>query len=806
VEKSLGVEAAHGVWRQLSRSRLSVRLAILSAALTALVTCGTFAALSAQVRNSTRQLLSDELARNGRTLVSLQRDERRHLVLTAALLAESPSLRSAISTYRVEQQAGSGSRADLTATVEHELAKTVHDLGGGTLLATDARGRVFAGYASGHTPQMLGADLSAMPAVRNALDPALAPASDEVYRGGLELGDAYYSVGVAPLILDGFTIGTIVYGEPVDSALAMSLRRSFQGDVVISAGQRIVSSTLASAGPLDAAIDAARAELPVRLGGEEYLIAGIPVGRTQRGTELRITLLQPLGPAVRTLTNALRRDFLLYGALAILLAALGTSMLSRSLLLPLRRFIALIRTGAEQERMDATFDADDASLEIRALNDSFVQLMTSLDGKRNELERRGVELAAANEVLTDEISGRERVERALRDSEAQLRQSQKLEAVGTLAGGIAHDFNNLLTVISGFTQLVQMRLGADHEVAADLREVADASQSAASLTHQLLAFSRKQVLRPQLVHLDEVVRGMERLLQRLIGSHITLAVTHDGDVARITADPGQIEQVVLNLAVNARDAMPDGGTLTIELENVSVTERDRSRSKDLAPGDYVRLVVGDTGTGMPQKVIDRAFDPFFTTKLIGEGTGLGLSMIFGFAKQSKGHVAIESTVGQGTKVSLFLPRASTEVLATTRTIEASSHAVTGETVLVVDDEATVRLVMTDVLTGLGYHFVEAPDGDRALAILRSGQKVDLLVTDVGLPGINGRQLSEMARQLRPGLGILFVTGYAAAASIQGGLNDGTDLLCKPFTLDDFAEKVRSMLADAERRILPAFHS
>jgi PAS domain S-box-containing protein len=392
--------------------------------------------------------------------------------------------------------------------------------------------------------------------------------------------------------------------------------------------------------------------------------------------------------------------------------------------------------------------------------------------------------------------------------EAQLRQAQKMEAVGQLTGGIAHDFNNMLMGVLGGLELVQRRIatGRYDDVDRFIEAARQSGERAAGLTKRLLAFSRSQSLRVEALDADALTRGMVSLLEQTLGESIALSLKAPAALWPVEADASQLENALLNLCINARDAMPDGGTLTIELENVSVTERDRSRSKDLAPGDYVRLVVGDTGTGMPQKVIDRAFDPFFTTKLIGEGTGLGLSMIFGFAKQSKGHVAIASTVGHGTKVSLFLPRASTEVLATTRTIEASSHAVTGETVLVVDDEATVRLVMTDVLTGLGYHFVEAPDGDRALAILRSGQKVDLLVTDVGLPGINGRQLSEMARQLRPGLGILFVTGYAAAANIQGGLNDGTDLLCKPFTLDDFAEKVRSMLADAERRILPAFRS
>ena len=382
--------------------------------------------------------------------------------------------------------------------------------------------------------------------------------------------------------------------------------------------------------------------------------------------------------------------------------------------------------------------------------------------------------------------------------EAQLRQAQKMEAVGQLTGGIAHDFNNMLMGVLGGLEIIQRRIstGRYDDIERFIEAARQSAERAASLTKRLLAFSRSQSLKVEALDAEALTRGMEGLLKQTMGENVAVTLTFLPDLWAVEADPSQLENALLNLAINARDAMPDGGQLTIETTNVSFTERDQARSRDLAPGNYISIAVSDTGAGMPQKVIDRAFDPFFTTKLVGEGTGLGLSMIFGFVKQSQGHVAIESEVGRGTKVTLFLPRASDAVLAKAGLIAApSSPARMGETVMVVDDEATVRLVMTDVLTELGYHFVQAVDGDRALAILRSDQKIDLMVTDVGLPGINGRQLSEMARQLRPGLRILFVTGYAAAARIQGGLNDGTDLLCKPFTLDAFTGKVRCMLAD-----------
>jgi len=405
---------------------------------------------------------------------------------------------------------------------------------------------------------------------------------------GLEVDGHYFGVGVAPLIVDGFTIGTIVVGEPVDSSLVTTLKRDFDGEIVVSAGERIISATLPDSIASIAAREPGNAERALALGPEEYLAAIVPIGKTQRGTPLRITLLQPLTPTVKLLRDALLRDFLIYGLAAVILAGLGAAALTRSVLRPLRAFIQFMGRGAERERLDESFDATGAAREIRALNESFNQLMAALSGKRVELERRGSELAAATEVLTDEV-------RALRDSEAQLRQSQKLEAIGTLAGGIAHDFNNMLTVISGFTQLAMSSLGQEHPVTADLKQVSDAARSAATLTHQLLAFSRKQVMQPRVLDLEMIVSNMEGMLRRLIGSRITLEVSHDGAPARVKADPGQLEQVLLNLTVNARDAMPDGGELHIVTGHRSAA----------SGANQVMLQVRDTGIGMSEEVRDR---------------------------------------------------------------------------------------------------------------------------------------------------------------------------------------------------------
>jgi signal transduction histidine kinase len=777
------------MWRSFRRTGLKVRLAVLSAALAALVTIVTFVALSIKVRSSTEKLIADELNRNGRTLVALQRDSRRQLVLTAALLSESPTLKSALATYRVEQQSGAAQRADLTATVERELQQLGSGLRGEALLATDENGRVFAGYARGAKVEMHGMDLSTLPAVRHALDVSLHTNADEPYLAGLEVGDAYFGVGVAPLILDGYTIGTIVYGERVDSVLATSLRRNFEGDVVISAGPRVISTTLLKTEAESALVKPAQTDKPQLIGNAEYVTAAIPIGTTQRGTPLKVTLLQPLAPVVQPITAALLRDFLLYGLLGVLLAALGAAMLSHSVLRPLEGFIDFMHEGAERERVDREFDAEDASRELRALNESFNLLMTSLGGKRSELERRGAELEAANEVLTDEIRQRERVERALRDSEAQLRQSQKLEAIGTLAGGIAHDFNNMLTVMSGFTQMAIASLGKDHPVAGDLKHVSEAATSAAGLTHQLLAFSRKQVLQPRVLDLEYVVHGMESMIRRLVGPHIFCEVSHAG-VTRIKADPGQLEQVLLNLAVNARDAMPHGGTLTITT--------GQRLNKD--GRENVVLEVRDTGVGMSADTLERVFEPFFTTKEVGKGTGLGLSTVYGIVAQSGGTIEVDSTLGVGTTFRVYFPPATESIVIRGDTESDTELPRGNETILVVDDEEAVLEFVRRTLVSCGYTVLAAHSGVEALARARATPHIDVLLTDVLMPQLSGPQLVERYLEKYPAPCIMYMTGFVDDDTMRLELDEEVLLLRKPFSAAVLARTVRSAI-DA-RRTLP----
>ena len=768
--------------RAFRRTRLSVRLAVLTALLAAATIVASFTALSVQVRASTRQLFTDELAGNQHTLVTLQGDARRHLVLSAALLAESPSLRSAIATYRVERQSTGRARPDLVATVERALAHLGDNLGDGALLVTDETGRVFATSVKGGPAPAPGTDVSVLPAVHNALDPTFTSTGEAPYLSALELGDAYYTVGVAPLILDGYTIGTLIYGERVDSTTVARLRTALDGDVLAAAGSHVIASTMPLETAARVAAGAQNGEL--HIGDVEYLAAPVALGRTQRGTDLRLVMLRPVDPAVRAITHVLRRDFLLYGALAVLLAVLGATVAARSLLRPLWALVAFIRAGADRERADRPFDAEDASLEIRTLNDSFTQLMASLDGRRRELEQRGADLAAANAVLTDEIADRERVERALRDSEMQLRQSQKLEAVGTLAGGIAHDFNNLLTVISGFAQMAAVQIGKDHPAANDLREVTDATRSAAALTHQLLAFSRKQVLQPRILELETVVSGMAGMLRRLIGSPVELRVVHTGEPACVRADPGQLEQVLLNLAVNARDAMPEGGTLTIASGHEGSSPDTRR----------VVLRVTDTGTGMSADVRDRIFEPFFTTKETGKGTGLGLSTVYGIVTQSGGSIAVESAPGAGTTFVITLPVANEAVQAAANSDDDDVLPRGTGTVLVVEDDDHIRSLVQRTLEDCGYAVLAARTGVEALALARTAPRVEVLLTDVMMPQMSGPQLVERFVARFPAPIVIYMTGHVDDAIARLELDAEITLLRKPFTPGVLARTVHAALA------------
>ncbi len=424
---------------------------------------------------------------------------------------------------------------------------------------------------------------------------------------------------------------------------------------------------------------------------------------------------------------------------------------------------------------------------ISRANDGAIRILR-VEGRTYIVDGRPIRIAGVVTDVTDR-----------RLLEEQLRQSQKMEAVGQLTGGLAHDFNNLLTGIAGSLELLQTRVtqGRHGEIDRYVAAALGASKRAAALTHRLLAFSRQQTLDPKSTDANKLIAGMEELVRRTIGPAVALEVIAAGGLWNTLVDPNQLENALLNLAINARDAMPDGGRLTIEAGNKWLDE-PAGRQRELPPGQYVAICVSDTGTGMAPEVVERAFDPFFTTKPIGMGTGLGLSMIYGFARQSGGQVRIYSEVGRGTMVCLYLPRhlGQEEPDGPAAEPERAPRAEQGETVLVVDDEPTVRMLVTEVLEELGYAAIEAADGPSGLKIMQSDVRLDLLITDVGLPGgMTGRQLAEAGRLSRPTLNVLFITGYAENAVLNHGhLAAGMHVLTKPFSLVGLARRIKDLIA------------
>ncbi|SDS54263.1 PAS/PAC sensor hybrid histidine kinase [Halopseudomonas xinjiangensis] len=389
-------------------------------------------------------------------------------------------------------------------------------------------------------------------------------------------------------------------------------------------------------------------------------------------------------------------------------------------------------------------------------------------------------------------------EAELAKAQAQLRQSQKMEAVGQLTGGLAHDFNNLLMAISASLDLIRLRIdqGRPRDTGKYIDAAQGASKRAASLTHRLLAFSRRQTLAPRPVDANELIEGMLDMIRRTVGPEISVECSGDAEPWIALVDASQLENALLNLCINSRDAMPNGGDIHIEIHNRYVTPEE-SRPHDLPVGEYLRLRVSDTGTGMPPDVIARAFDPFFTTKPIGMGTGLGLSMIYGFAKQSGGQVRLTSAVDQGTQVSIYLPRhqgvAKSKRTESSRSLLPIANA--DETVLVVDDDPTVRMLVIDVLEDLGYRVIQVANGLAGLEVLHSDVRIDLMITDVGLPGgMNGRQLADAGRVKRPHLPVLFITGYAEQALFNiANAETGMAVLTKPFAVSSLAARIRQLL-------------
>ena len=405
------------------------------------------------------------------------------------------------------------------------------------------------------------------------------------------------------------------------------------------------------------------------------------------------------------------------------------------------------------------------------------------------------ELRSANTALKAELETREA-------AEAQVRQMQKMESIGQLTGGIAHDFNNMLAIVIGSLDIAKRRLDTDRvQALLCIDNALDGAHRAALLTTRLLAFSRQLPLAPRALDVNKLVGGMSEMLRHTIGEHLRIETVLAGGLWPAFVDPSQLENAILNLVINARDAMPDGGRLTVETSNAHIDYAYAAVNAEADAGQYVLLSVTDTGTGMPDDVIERVFDPFFTTKDVGKGTGLGLSQVHGFVKQSGGHVKIYSESGVGTTVKLYLPRlvgADVDPAFETPVLNVkSAQAKTGEVILVVEDDEKIRLLTVEALRDFGYTVAQAGDASQALAVLAVTPRIDLLFTDIVMPDMNGRQLADRARETRPDLKVLYTTGFTKNAVVHNGVLDpGVALISKPFTIDQLAIKVRLVLDGA----------
>jgi two-component system, cell cycle sensor histidine kinase and response regulator CckA len=422
------------------------------------------------------------------------------------------------------------------------------------------------------------------------------------------------------------------------------------------------------------------------------------------------------------------------------------------------------------------------------------EILVEITASHFELRGRHTILAAMRDVTE-----REAATQALRSSEEQLRQAQKMDAIGQLAGGIAHDFNNLLTTIMGYSELIlASSCDRPEEVRADVQEIRQAAERAKDLTSQILAFSRRQPQKPEIVSPNALIEETEQLLRRTLGENIEFVISLDPEAASVEVDPGQFMQVIANLAVNARDAMPSGGKLTISTGNVVLDDEFCRVYPDCVPGPYVMVEVADTGRGIDEETLKRVFEPFFTTKGQGAGTGLGLSTVHGIVKQSGGHIFVDSEPGVGSSFKICLPPAGSQTVAATQPeTPAVAEAPKGETILVVEDQDSVRALVKRVLEREGYEVIAVSDGDQGLKIIQGGTDVDLLLTDIVLPGFTqGDTLGERALELRPGLPLLFMSGYLRNASIAAERFDAAvGFLQKPFAPDVLCSKVREALQE-----------
>ncbi len=779
----------------LRASALSTKLALLAAVSTACVVGGAFSALRITTASEVRREFINQVHARQATVRTLEDHDRRLLLQSALMLADSPELHAALQAWR----SGGGPASQRVRTLTGAVDQAFEGVDVDAMLVTDDSGAIVA--QAGTIPSVRpGMSLGALPAVQAALFSAQASLNEAF--GVLRDSAATMEVAAVPLLDAGFPIGVLVLGKRLDRIVPPDSDVEHE---VVTSNHTVIASTLPgvtigeSWQPVWSPTDPGPATLS--LDGQDYAVVTLRLGVGQDGKAVDLQLMRSLDQALDPIERELSHSFLLAGLLAVLLAGAGGAMLSRTTLRPLARFVRFLETGTATDRY-AQFHEPRAPREINALTETYNHLIESLQRGHHDLEQRTIDLAKVNHRLNRQVDRRERAEQALRESEEQLRQAQKLEALGALAGGVAHDFNNILSIILGYAEIVQAELPADSSHRVDVGKISDAAVRARALVRQLLAFSRKQVLQPQVLDLNQVVTEVEPLLRPLTGEAIDLELRLAPRLGRVMADPGQIEQVIINLAVNARDAMPEGGRLVIETANVTLEHG--SGHHPLPGGAAVMLAVADGGIGMDAETRRRIFEPFFTTKPVGKGTGLGLATVYGIVRQSGGNITVFSEPGQGATFRCYFPTATSDDVSVAPAAVGAPPSAGAETILLVEDEHELRELMRRVLNQRGYHVLTAESGSDALEVARVHDGViHALVTDLVMPTMSGKDLAEQLAQQRAGLRVLFISGYSdEAIDRHGMLTPDSVYLQKPVAPDALLRSLRDLLdADLASQVI-----
>lgn len=732
----------------MRRIRLRTKFLLSLLAISTGLTAATLAVVSYSVEKRIRESLRDELRSSVKTYETFAQQQEAMLVHSAELVANLPNVRALMTTQD-------------SVTIQDESADIRRLSGSDLLILANRAGEIVGlqGKSEDFTKEVAGELL------RNSM-------RDEESRNWWVGRGHLYEVWLEPIYFgppgQGSAIGVLVVGHAIDDRAAQAFGNIVSCEIVFQSGGTTVASSLGSRGLGDntLASETSGSAKKVQIGSERYLAATVDLSSGD-GPRVTLSVLKSLDQATGFLRR-LNRILLGMGVLSVLAGGALVFLLSHTFTKPLSDLVAGVRAlGTGDFGYPLPADGGDEVGEVTGAFDRMRTSMQKAQAEQKQLEDR-------------------------------LRQAHKMEAVGRLAGGVAHDFNNLLTVIRGNSDLLLDRGGSDQGNRKYVEQIQKAADRAVSMTRQLLAFSRMQVLQPRVIDLNATVSEMSKMIPRLIGEHIEFCFAPGVALAPVLADPGQMEQVFLNLAVNARDAMPAGGKITVRTQNVVMDAREAGNRPPMTPGEYVLLSLSDTGHGMDAETKARIFEPFFTTKEVGKGTGLGLATVYGIVKQSGGFIWVESEKGKGTTFEIYLPGCRKPVVEGDATEKPKAIPGGSETILVVEDETGVRELSSEFLQSGGYTVLSARDGSEALKIaMNSSGKIHLLLTDMVMPHMSGTELAAKLLDAKPELCVIFMTGYSEFSGKNlDSIPGGASLLQKPFSRSTLLERVREVLGAA----------